>query len=384
MTEKLYETDGHLAVFEATVVGCEEAGEGRFRVLLDRTAFAAAAGGQEADTGRLGDARVLDVLPEGEESVHLTDRALVPGSTVRGEIDWEPRFRRMQNHSGEHLVSGVVHRLFGYENVGFHLGSEDVTVDFDGELTREQLDRVEDLVNGLVAQNLEVRAWYPTEDELATLDYRSKKELTGRVRIVTVDGVDDCACCAPHVARTGEIGIVKILDAIHYKGGERIHLLCGADALRDYRFRYGQIQAISMALSAKQTETVGAVDRMLEENAGLRRTVGELKRQLLEMRIAALPEAEGHLVLFEPSFDATQLRNLVNAGVERCSGICAAFAGSDGEGYQYVMGSKSVDLRAASKTINAALAGRGGGSTGMIQGSVKASEQEIRAYFETL
>jgi alanyl-tRNA synthetase len=139
-----------------------------------------------------------------------------------------------------------------------------------------------------------------------------------------------------------------------------------------------------MALSAKQTETVGAVDRMLEENAGLRRTVGELKRQLLEMRIAALPEAEGHLVLFEPSFDATQLRNLVNAGVERCNGICAAFAGSDGEGYQYVMGSKSVDLRAGSKAINAALAGRGGGSTGMIQGSVKASEQEIRAYFETL
>ena len=258
MTEKLYDKDSHLKEFSATVLSCEKSGE-NYSVILDKTAFFPEGGGQESDRGDIGEAAVLDVRIVSGEIIHCTDRPLNIGEEYACTLNWDRRFRNMQNHSGEHIVSGIVHRLYGLNNVGFHLGAE-MTVDFDGAISREQLLEVERLANKAVFQNVPIRAYYPDEKELKALDYRSKLELTENVRIVDIKGYDLCACCAPHVKKTGEIGLIKILDSFKNKGGERIFIKCGIDALDDYNDKYLNVQKISNLLSVKQYEAALAVD----------------------------------------------------------------------------------------------------------------------------
>ncbi len=379
-TIKLYDADSHLYDFDASVISCEKTDKG-FAVVLDKTAFFPEGGGQPADEGTLNGIAVTDVQIKDGVITHTTAEEIPAGSAVKGTVDSEIRFRRMQNHSGEHIVSGLIHKLFGYNNVGFHMGSEDVTLDLDGVLTREDLDKIEMLANRAVYENVNVRAEYPSPEILKDLDYRSKLDLTENVRIVTIEGYDVCACCAPHVSKTGEIGIIKLLDFLKYKGGVRIHMLCGFDALEDYNRRYKNVAAISAKLSAKQAEVYEAVERLSAELSAEKQAAGELKRQLVAMKIAALEPTDGNMVLVEKDMDMLNLRNLVNEAVQLCGGICAAFSGSDENGYNYIIASKNVPLRAEAKAINAALNGRGGGKDEMIQGSAKASEAEIRAYF---
>ena len=379
-TIKLYDADSHLYDFDASVISCEKTDKG-FAVVLDKTAFFPEGGGQPADEGTLNGIAVTDVQIKDGVITHTTAEEIPAGSAVKGAVDSEIRFRRMQNHSGEHIVSGLIHKLFGYNNVGFHMGSEDVTLDLDGVLTREDLDKIEMLANRAVYENVNVRAEYPSPEILKDLDYRSKLDLTENVRIVTIEGYDVCACCAPHVNKTGEIGIIKLIDFLKYKGGVRIHMLCGFDALEDYNRRYKNVAAISAKLSAKQAEVYEAVERLSAELSAEKQAAGELKRQLVAMKIAALEPTDGNMVLVEKDMDMLNLRNLVNEAVQLCGGICAAFSGSDENGYNYIIASKNVPLRAEAKAINAALNGRGGGKDEMIQGSAKASEAEIRAYF---
>lgn len=379
-TIKLYDADSHLYDFDASVISCEKTDKG-FAIVLDKTAFFPEGGGQPADEGTLNSIAVTDVQIKDGVITHTTAEEIPAGSAVKGAVDSEIRFRRMQNHSGEHIVSGLIHKLFGYNNVGFHMGSEDVTLDLDGVLTREDLDKIEMLANRAVYENVNVRAEYPSPEILKDLDYRSKLDLTENVRIVTIEGYDVCACCAPHVNKTGEIGIIKLLDFLKYKGGVRIHMLCGFDALEDYNRRYKNVAAISAKLSAKQAEVYEAVERLSAELSAEKQAAGELKRQLVAMKIAALEPTDGNMVLVEKDMDMLNLRNLVNEAVQLCGGICAAFSGSDENGYNYIIASKNVPLRAEAKAINAALNGRGGGKDEMIQGSAKASEAEIRAYF---
>ena len=379
MTEKLYDADGHVREFSARVLSCENAGD-RWVVTLDRTAFFPEGGGQAADTGSLGAARVLDVQEAAGEILHCTDAPLPPGETVAGALDWGKRFRRMQNHSGEHLLSGLVHAHYGYDNVGFHLGDGDVTVDFDGELTRPQLDELETEANRILVQDRAVTCWYPAPEELEALEYRSKLDLKENVRLVRIEGVDLCACCAPHVSRTGEIGSLRILDFMRHRGGIRLHLLCGLDALEDARMRYRATLAISGLLSVPQADTPAAVQRTLREMEELKQTLGETRRSLLRLKAEAIPETAEDLCLFEEELDVPLLRELVNAGMGKTPGICAAFSGRDGD-WKYVMGSRSLDLRKLAGGINAALGGRGGGRPEMIQGSCTASRQGIEAYF---
>lgn len=379
-TIKLYDADSHLYDFDASVISCEKTDKG-FAVVLDKTAFFPEGGGQPADEGTLNGIAVTDVQIKDGIITHTTAEEIPAGSAVKGTVDSEIRFRRMQNHSGEHIVSGLIHKLFDYNNVGFHMGSEDVTLDLDGVLTREDLDKIEILANRAVYENVNVRAEYPSPEILKDLDYRSKLDLTENVRIVTIEGYDVCACCAPHVNKTGEIGIIKLLDFLKYKGGVRIHMLCGFDALEDYNRRYKNVAAISAKLSAKQAEVYEAVERLSAELSAEKQAAGELKRQLVAMKIAALEPTDGNMVLVEKDMDMLNLRNLVNEAVQLCGGICAAFSGSDENGYNYIIASKNVPLRAEAKAINAALNGRGGGKDEMIQGSAKASEAEIRAYF---
>ena len=381
MTEKLYYIASHLFTFEAVVLDCREAGE-RFAVELDRTAFFPEGGGQLADTGSLGPARVLDVQERDGRILHYTDKPLTVGECYSGRLDSEQRHRRMQNHSGEHIVSGLAHSKFGCTNVGFHMGEDAVILDFDKELTPEQLQELENEANRVIWANRPITAEYPDPAVLEALDYRSKLELTENVRIVTIEGVDVCACCAPHVNFTGEIGLVKLLSWMRHRGGIRIWMAAGAMALRDYQAKHESVAAISAALSVKQPEVAQGVDRLKQVLADTEFALTGAKRALAAEKIKALPATDGNLCLFEEGLDPNTLRSLVNAGMEKCGGICAAFTGSDESGYRFVMGSRTVDLRAESKTICGALGGKGGGQPSMIQGSVPAKRAEIEAYFK--
>jgi alanyl-tRNA synthetase len=302
---------------------------------------------------------------------------------VTGEIDFEERFRKMQNHTAEHIVSGLIHKNFGFNNVGFHLSRDEMTADFDGELSLEQIKFIETEANKTIFECRAVRGYYPTTEELKKLEYRSKLDLSENVRIVEIEGVDKCACCAPHVSNTGEIGLIKILYAEKYKGGVRLYMKAGYDALEGYRAEYEQCRRISVAISAKHGEVADGVDRLLEEVDGLKSKISQMKKEIVALRLESIQYTEGNLCIFEEDGDMLSLRNLVNEAKKRCGGICACFSGNDDIGYKYIISSTSVDMRAMTKEINSAISGRGGGSAEMIQGSCAAKREEIEKFFES-
>lgn len=376
-TEKLYYIDSHLFDFEATVLDCRETEEG-WALILDKTAFFPEGGGQQADTGSIGTVPVRDVQERGGEILHFCGEALPVGVHLPCRVEREQRLVRMQNHSGEHIVSGLAHRLYGCENVGFHMGEDCMTIDFDRELDWQQLTEIETLANRAVRDNLPVLCSFPEGEALKSLEYRSKLELTENVRIVEIPGIDRCACCAPHVACTGEIGLIKILDAERHRGGVRLSLCCGMLALNDYRVKQENIAAISQALSAKRHETAGAVARLLTEQQKAKERIAALSMELARLKAEACPATEGNLCVFDDVLDEVALRELVNLLMEKCGGIAAAFSGNDETGYRYIMGSRRVDLRRCAKEINRLIDGRGGGKPQMIQGSAAAGASRIR------
>jgi len=381
MTEKLYYADSHMKGFTANVTSCEYDGK-RWCVELDRTAFFPEGGGQSADSGYIGDIRVLDVHEKNGKILHYVECEITAGEYVCS-IDWEQRFRRMQNHSGEHIVSGLINKRFGYDNVGFHLAEDYVTLDFNGELSAEDIAEIEISANKAVWENVRIFAEFPTPEVLDTLNYRSKLELTEDVRIVTVEGYDVCACCAPHVSRTGEIGVIKIIDSMKHRGGVRLTMLCGIDAYKDYARKQEAAAEISALLSAKRDDIAPAVKKFYNDLQNEKYQSAELKKEILKAEGEKLADIDGNYCFFYTSaFDINSLRILINEAVKHCGGIAAAFSGSDEAGYNYVMGSAHVDLRAKSKEINAAISGRGGGSPEMIQGSSKAQRADIENFFK--
>ena len=381
MTEKLYYIDSHLWQFDAVVTGCEET-KGGFAVTLDRTAFFPEGGGQLADTGSIGETRVLDVQEKDGRILHYTDRPLPVGERFACAVDAEQRYRRMQNHSGEHIISGLVYREHGFDNVGFHMGPDCMTMDYSGELSWEELTRIERLANEAVRADLPLKIWFPPEEELASLFYRSKLELTENVRIVEIPGIDRCACCAPHVERTGEVGLIKILTAERHRGGVRITALCGMDAYGLAARQQESVTAISGLLSVPRDAIVPGVERLLELQTAQKERIAALSLELARLRAESAEKTEGNLVLFDRVLDEVAQRELVNLLMEKCA-VAAVFSGSDGEGWRYVIGSKAADLRKNSRAINAGIQGRGGGSPRMIQGRAAADCETIRAFFES-
>lgn len=380
-TEKLYYTDSHMFEFTATVLDCRDTPKGP-ALILDRTVFSPEGGGQQADTGSFGGVNILDVHEKDGEILHYCDRPLPAGETAEGRIDAEQRLVRMQNHSGEHVVSGLAHQLYGCENVGFHMGEDFVTIDFDRELSWEQLMEIEERANRVVRDDLPVLCTFPEPEELKNLEYRSKLELTENVRIVEIPGTDCCACCAPHVKHTGEIGLIKVLESERHRGGVRLNLACGMLALRDYRVKQENVSAISQALSAKRHETAAAVERLLREQQRSKERIAALSMELVSHMAEAQEYREGNICLFDDVLDEVALRELVNLLMGKCSGIAAAFSGSDEGGYRYIMGSRNVDLKARAKELNALINGRGGGKTQMIQGSATAQREQIARALE--
>ncbi len=382
MTDKLYYKDSYIKDFVATVISCAPDGDGKYRIILDKTGFFPCEGGQNADKGTIGHANVIDVA-DGDDVIHITDAPLAVGEEYFCKLDWDNKLRNLQNHSGEHIVSGLICSKYGYDNVGFHLGNE-ITVDFSGYVDEEGLREIERLANEAIIKNIKIKVEVVNEEKARKLKYRSKKEIKDNIRIVTIKGYDKCACCAPHVNYTGEIGQIKILDFIHYKGGVRIWLACGFEALDDYIQKHNSVKAISNLLSANQAEVVSAVNRLLDTISEKNMIISSLKDELLEIKLGSLDFCEGNRAVFESDGDMNLMRKYANAAVKLTGGAFGVFGGNDDIGYKYIIASTSIDLKAKSKEINVALNGSGGGSPTMIQGSANTTRSKIEEYFKNI
>ena len=378
-TRKLYYEDSHLQTFTAKVLSCVDIGKG-FEIILDATAFYPEGGGQAADTGSLGNVRVIDTRERGESVVHLCDGPLEVGTEVEGRIDYSLRFPRMQQHSGEHIVSGIIFRRYGWQNRGFHMGTDIITVDTEGPVPQEDLAAIEAEANAAVWANLPVKTWYPAPEELSAIPYRSKKELTGAVRIVEFPGWDICACCGTHVQSTGEIGLIKMISSVNFRGGSRIEMACGEQALRLLNTSYEQNKLVSQAFSAQLHETGAAAKRMNEALAQQKYQLVGLQRRIFSS-IAAAYAGKGNAVCFEADLDSTAVRELADAIAETCGGTAAVFSGSDEAGYAFCLVTREGDLRALGKEMTKALNGRGGGKPICQQGRVIADRTAIEAFF---
>jgi len=376
MTEKLFYEDSHMITFSALVNSCEKVGD-HYEAVLSRTAFFPEGGGQYADTGYIDGVRVFDVHEKSGEIRHYMEAPLEVGSIVNGSIDWEERFSKMQNHSGEHIISGLVHKQFGYDNVGFHMGKDAITMDFNGPMTKEQMKEIERKANAIVYQNIPIETLYPTKVELESLVYRSKIEIEGQVRIVRITDCDVCACCAPHCKTTGEIGTIKLVGIQNYKGGVRISMLAGFRALEDYETKSENVKRISVLLSAKEFEVADEVEKMKEELAAKRAKIQELQRVILNQKVEAMESDQEAIVMFEAELEGNGPRELVNLLLAKGTKTAAVFAGTENN-FRYVIGSKCVDTRIIAKVLNEKFHGRGGGKPDMVQGSVMGEENSVR------
>lgn len=377
MTEKLFYQDVYCKTFTAEVLSCTQTDKG-YAVVLDKTAFYPEGGGQPCDLGALGEAAVTDVQTVGDDIVHTCDKPV--SGTVTGKIDWQRRFDHMQAHSGEHLVSGLIHNRFDYENVGFHMGADTITIDLSGLLTPEQVAEIEYAANAAIWENIPIDIFYPDAEELKELSYRSKKELSGQVRIVRWPGIDTCACCGTHVTRSGEIGLIKLLSCVKFREGVRIELLCGRRAYDYVSAAVAQNREISGLLSAKPLQTAAAVSRVSAELADTRFALVGVQQKYFS-QLAAQYREQPSALIFEDGLTAEAVRKLGVELTEQCAGICAVFSGTDADGYKYAVGQKDGDVRRLVKELNAALSGRGGGKPFFAQGSVAATRSQIEAFF---
>ena len=377
MTEKLFYQDSHKKTFTAKVLSCLPGKHG-YDVVLDRTAFYPEGGGQPGDRGTLGGVRVTDTHEKGGEIVHYCEAPLEEGDLVEGVLDWDWRFHLMQQHSGEHILSGFLHEALGYDNVGFHMGADCVTIDFNGPISAEQLEALESKANRYIWENHPVNILWPKEEELAQLPYRSKKELTGEIRIVEFPGADLCACCGVHVKHTGEIGMVKLLSCQKFHEGVRIEMLAGRAAFEYLSATYAENKKISGLLSAKQKETAAATERLCRELGDVKFRAGRLEDAVFAAK-AAEQAGKGDVLLFEEGLTPDGVRRLTDAVFRTCGGRAAVFSKTE-TGYSYAVASNE-DIRGFVKELNTALGGRGGGRPNFCQGSVAATREEIKNFF---
>ncbi len=410
MTRKLYDDRPYDTTFTATVVSISLNVDHTLDLVLDGTLFFPEEGGQTPDRGVIYISEkkydVIDVQIQSgvihhiltnsaANSSEITDEVFHPdsliGFEVSGQIDWAHRFSNMQNHSGEHIFSGLVHAKFGYNNVGFHLSDSEVTMDYDGVLTDADVEALEDEANAIIYQNLAIDCRYPSPAELATLDYRSKLDLKEDVRIVTIPGVDVCACCAPHVRTTAEIGLLKVLSAVSYKGGTRLSILCGGRAIRDYQKKHQELRAISQSLKVPILETAAGVDKLLAERAQLQESIHHLNEEKLMKIVQAVPADQKHVFLLADACDVNLLRRTVNELTSKHSGFSGIFwKEDDGDIYRYILGASHVvgsdatNANVPNQILKEKFSARGGGKAEMVQGSVATTWENIKEALASL
>lgn len=372
-TIKLYETDSYLSEFNATVISCEKVGK-LYETVLDKTAFFPEGGGQSADKGTINNIEVLDVQIKDDVIVHMTKKPIDTG-VADCRLDWKLRYSRMQNHSGEHLLSGIAHEMFGCTNVGFHMSNE-ITVDFDIELTPEQIEIIESKANEGIYKNASITAEFPSQEELNKLDYRSKLELTEDIRIVTIEGYDICACCAPHVSKTGEIGIIKILSSMRHRGGVRLQIICGYDAFKDYCIKTKNLHEIAVKLCAKHNHELEAFNKLCQENSDLKQKITAISSELISAKISSVTNFNGVSVYFENSDDMQYIRNLALESAKVYSGISAVFSGQNSN-MKFAVASNDTSVKEIGAMLRETFLAKGGGSDDLIQGNITAAQQEI-------
>lgn len=388
-TIRLYDADAYQTEFDAAVVSCEAVEKEQlvdgskkavtvYQVILDQTLFFPEEGGQSPDQGSIDGIQVLDVQIRKNVITHTLEKPLEVGQSIHGKIDWQHRFYNMQQHTGEHIFSGLVNSRYGYNNVGFHLSDQIVTMDFDGVMTAEQIEELEYDVNEAIIKNIEVKVSFPSKEELSQMTYRSKIEIEGQVRIVEIPGYDICACCAPHVKRTGEIGGLKVMSVQNYKGGVRISVLSGFRALLAYREKAKVISELMGLLTCGQENLIENVTKQKANNQTLKSQLVNARQALMEYKIKALPADLSQVILFERELDGNGARNAVNKLLERYDGLCAVFVGDDKNGYSFTIGSKTIDCKVVANILREKLSARGGGSSAMIQGSLQATEAQIK------
>lgn len=374
MTERLYENDAYCREFTATVLSCDFE-NGFYSIVLDKTAFFPEGGGQAPDKGTINGFPVSDVQISNGIVLHKINEKISIGETVCGKLDWEERFLRMQNHSGEHILSGTVHSLFGYNNVGFHMSRDEMTVDFDGVLTGEDIARVEERTNSVIYRNLPIDISYPSAEEAETVKYRSKLDITNNLRLVTIGDVDCCACCAPHVAKTGEIGIVKIIGFTPNKGGTRLTVKAGADAFSDYCMLNRQNSGLMKTFSISRELVSSAAEKQLELINLLRYENGELRKKLAWSRLSPI-KCGCCTVAFSENLTYDELRHCANKLSEKGERVCVLFSTDNAKNYIYIISSSDADIRPAVKALNDAFDGKGGGRQNYAQGKITADNEE--------
>ena len=383
MTERLFEKDAYCRTFSANVVSCEEK-DGSFLVVLDKTAFFPEGGGQAPDKGTINGVNVLDVQEKDGIVYHKTEEAFNSGDTVSCELDWELRFERMQSHAGEHIVSGVVHSLFGYDNVGFHMSEKTMTVDFSGPLTADDIAKVELESNKAIYKNAPITASYPTKDELAVADYRSKIEPRDGIRLITIEGIDCCACCAPHPSFTGEIGVIKIIDFCPHKKGTRIEMVAGINAFYDYSALHTSVKQVMNLLSAKRDSIAASVEKLQETANNLKSENGKMSRKLALASLSPVT-VNGCAYAINENMSYDDLRECANNLIENGTRKCILLSSADGGSYIYVVSSAEKDVRSLVSELNSAFSGKGGGKDNYAQGKLSASsEDDLKNFIEKL
>lgn len=389
---KLYETDSYTKKNETIVTSCETV-DGKVYIKLEDTIFFPEEGGQYADTGYLltdmDKVRVADGQLKSGEIYYLVDKEIPVGSAVSCELDWGQRFMRMQHHTGEHILTGVIHNKYGYNNVGFHLSDESpMTLDLDGMLSPAQIAEMEFTANEIVYANLPVTDSYPTKDELECIVYRSKIEIDGQVRLITVgdkeNPVDICACCAPHVAHTGEVGLIKVISSQKYKGGIRLSVLCGERAFLYFQEQMQIMNLLSKTFSTSMDKVYGCVQNQMKELADLKYKVAELTEKSLANHIHALPDTKHACLFVDAEVSGVTAKNSFNTLAARFEGYVGLFIGNDEKGYRFNAGSTSLDARELMSRMKEALDAKGGGSSEMVQGRTSAGRADIEALFAEL
>ena len=378
-TRRLFYEDVYIREFEAIVLDCEER-DGGYYTILNETAFYPEGGGQPADKGTLDGENVIDVQYVDGELCHITAKPFEKGTQIVGRINWEMRFDLMQQHSGEHIVSGMIHDKYGYENVGFHMGEEVVTIDLSGVLTWQQVLEIESKVNKYIWMNQQVNIFYPDERQRTLISYRSKKELTGEIRLVEFPGADLCACCGLHVSHASQIGLVKLLSCKKFREGVRIEMLSGKRALDYLSGSTEQNSQIAISLSVKENETKEAVQRLLDEVYALKGQLAQEKQKSFQTKATSF-KGKGNILLIEDTMQAAEIRKCTDTILNTCGGIAALFAGNDTDGYKYAIGERNGDIRELVKKVNKELNGRGGGKPFFAQGFVKADREQIETFF---
>ena len=392
MTIRLYNEDSQIRTFQGNVLRCTPCEEpqlkGKYWAVLDRTAFFPEGGGQSGDVGDLylladkeKNVPVLDTVEQAGEVRHLVAQQIETNAPIRGEINWDVRFDRMQQHTAEHIASGIIYAKYGYNNIGFHLADQYVTMDFDGELTKEEVGEVEACINQVVFANREVHITYPSKEELAKIPYRSKIEIEGEVRIVTIPEVDICACCAPQVSKTGEIGTVKITEVQRHRGGVRMTLLAGMRAYSDYKKKYESIKELSHTFSVPDEEVLDGVVKVKTEIQKVKLELQQVQELLITNIVNSVPQEQSKVCIFQNGITVNDSREIVNRLLRKMHEIVAVFIENETGGYQYVIGSNQYDTRIYSKIFNELYDGRGGGRPNMVQGSVVIDQLVLEDFY---